>query len=326
MPKVELHLHLEGALPIEALWRLVESSERPSEIASARQLREKFAYRDFAHFIELWKWKNQFLDTYESFEYIAEAVAADLARQHIVYAEVYFSPTDFAPHGLEPDELAMAIRRGLDRATGTSVALIVDLVRHGATERADATFDRVRDVAEDADVIGITIGGLEAEFPPEPFGPVYRRAREAGFRLTAHAGEAAGPASVWGAIEALGVERIGHGIRIIEDERLLAHVIETQIPLEVCPTSNLRTGVVSSWDDHPVEKLIRAGTLVTLNSDDPAMFDCTLAGEYDEVSRRFGFDDATIRQLSLNAVDASWADPPLRRRLYGLISDWWAKP
>ncbi len=181
----------------------------------------------------------------------------------------------------------------------------------------------MRDVAEQAEVIGVTIGGLEAEFPPAPFAHAYRKAREAGLRLTAHAGEAAGPESVWGALDALDVERIGHGIRIVEDERLLAHVVETQIPLEVCPTSNLRTGVVAAWDDHPVRHLIRAGAFVTLNSDDPAMFDCTLAGEYHEVANRFGFDDAAIRRLSLNAVNASWADPHVKRRLRSQISNWW---
>ena len=280
-------------------------------------------YRDFAHFIEAWRWKNRFLDSYETFTFISEAVGHNLARQNIVYAEMYFSPMDFVGYGLRPAEVAVAIRRGLDRVSGAEVALILDLVRDVGPEAASHTFDDIREVATEAGVIGITIGGSEAAFPPELFTSVYARAREAGFRLTAHAGEASGPESVWGALRSLRVERIGHGIRSVEDEELLALLVERQLPLEVCPTSNLRTGVVAGWDDHPVRRLVTAGALVTLNSDDPAMFDCTLAGEYRQLVIHCGFDVGVMRRLSLNAVDASWAAPSAKKRLRTLVRDWW---
>ena len=325
MPKVELHLHLEGAVPIDALWTLVEARGEASGIGSIDELRSRFTFRDFAHFIDTWVWQNQFLDTYETFTFVAEAVARSLARQNILYSEVYFSPSDFGRHGLDPAILATSIREGLDRVKDTDVALILDVVRDTGPEMALRTFDQVREVAADARVVGITIGGSEAEFPPELFAPVYTRAEKSGFRLTAHAGEAAGADSVWSALRVLGVERIGHGIRSVEDEDLLELLVAQQVPLEVCPTSNLRTGVVAEWDEHPARRLLDAGAMVTLNSDDPAMFDYTLAGEYREVSTRFGLDPIAMRRLATNAVDASWAAPEMKARLYGLLNDWWEK-
>jgi adenosine deaminase len=324
MPKVELHLHLEGAVPRDALWDLIESRGGDPDVPDPGALKERFSYRSFAEFIGAWVWKNRFLDTYRAFEFAAEAVAADLARQHIVYAEVFFSPTDFAHHGLTPEELAVSIRRGLDRVSGAEVALIVDLVRDTGPEHAARTFDRVAEVSGEAGIIGIGIGGSEAEYPPEQFAPVYRRAAGMGFRLTAHAGEAAGPESVWGALEALGVERIGHGVRSVEDDSLMTALRTARIPLEVCPTSNLRTAVVRAWDEHPVRTLVEAGVMVTINTDDPAMFGCTLAGEYDALATRLGFDDTTLRRLSEQAVDASWAEPARVRRLHQDLAAWWA--
>ena len=325
MPKTELHLHLEGAIPLSAMWTLVERHGGDPKVPDAKALTDRFAYRDFTHFIDTWIWKNRFLDTYDAFEFAAESVARSLVDQNIVYAEAFFSPSDFLRHGLGSAELALAIRRGLDRVNGIDVALIVDLVRDTGPERAARTFEEVREVVTEAGVIGIGLGGSEAEYPAELFTDVYRRAANAGFRLTAHAGEAAGPSSVRAALSALRVERIGHGVRAVEDDELLRDLTERQVPLEVCPTSNIRTGVVSSWEQHPAAILIDAGAMVTINTDDPAMFGCTLAGEYGVVADRFGFGDATIRRLAQNTIDASWADPATKQRLSRQLDDWWMR-
>ena len=323
MPKVELHLHLEGAIPLAAMWRLIEERGGEPGVPSPDALTERFAYRDFGHFIDTWVWKNRFLDSYEAFEFVAAAVAQDLAQQHIVYAEAFFSPSDFGGHGLTPEGLALAIRRGLDPVPGTRVALIVDVVRDTGQQRARRTLDRVAEVADEAGVIGIGLGGSEAEFPPGEFAAVYRAAAAAGLRLTAHAGEAAGPPSVWSALHDLGVERIGHGVRAVEDPALLVHLVEQQIPLEVCPTSNLRTGVVRSWEEHPARDLIAAKALVTLNSDDPAMFDCSLAGEFEAAARHLGCDDPALQRLAGNAIEASWAAPEAKAALAVDLANWW---
>lgn len=324
MPKAELHLHLEGAIPVPALWALIEHHGGDPVIKTEAQLVDWFTYRDFAHFMETWGWMNGFLRTLDDFTFAAEAVARRLADQNIVYAESFFSPSDFRRHDLEPQGIALAIRAGLDRVEDVHVSLIVDLVRDRGPEGTARTLAAVTEVADEAGVIGIGIGGFEAAHPPEQFAEVYRDAREAGFHLTAHAGEEAGPESVWGAIRALGVERIGHGVRSVEDPSLVDYLVDTQLPLEVCPTSNLRTGVVAHWDQHPVRELIDSGALVTINTDDPAMFDSTLAGEFTVLEERFGFDEATMKRLSLAVVDASWAGPQTRAGLVRRIEHWWA--
>jgi adenosine deaminase len=325
MPKAELHLHLEGAIPVPTLWELITRHGGDPLIKSEAQLVDWFTYRDFAHFIETWVWMNGYLRTTDDFTFAAEAVARHLASQNIVYVEAFFSPSDFLRHDLQPHGIATAIRTGLDRVKGIEVALIVDLVRDRGPENAARTLAAIKEVADEAGVIGVGIGGFEAAHPPEPFAPVYQDARTAGFRLTAHAGEEAGPESVWGALRSLEVERIGHGVRSVEDPKLVAHLVERQVPLEVCPTSNLRTGVVAQWDRHPVRALIEAGALVTINTDDPAMFGISLAGEFSNLEQRFGLDDAALKRLSLAVVEASWADGRTRSDLTRQIEDWWAQ-
>lgn len=323
MPKVELHLHLEGAIPIPALWELIEQHGGDEKIRTQAQLVDWFTYRDFAHFMETWVWMIAFLRSYEDFTFAAEAVARHLASQNILYAESFFSPSDFRAHQLDPQRLALAIRAGLDRVPEVEVPLIVDLVRDRGPEGTARTLAAVTEVAKEAGVIGIGIGGYEAENPPEQFADVYRKASDSGFRLTAHAGEAAGPGSVWGAIRSLHVERIGHGVRAVEDPDLVDYLVEHQIPLEVCPTSNIRTGVVATWEGHPARRLIGAGALVTINTDDPALFHSTLAGEYQILEERFGLDESAIRRISRAGIEASWALPETKARLRALHDTWW---
>jgi len=324
MPKAELHFHLEGAIPVPALWELIQHHGGDPVITSQEQLVDWFTYSDFAHFMEIWTWMNGFLRTYEDFTFAAEAVARHLRAQNIVYVESFFSPSDFRNHGLDPQGIALAIRTGLDRVDGVRVPLIVDLVRDRGPEGTARTFAAIQEVADEADIIGVGIGGFELAHPPEQFADVYRSAREAGFHTTAHAGEEAGAESVWGAILALEAERIGHGIRSIEDPALVHYLVEHQIPLEVCPTSNLKTGVIAHWDQHPVARLVDAGVMVTINTDDPAMFGATMAGEFAILQNQFGMDDATIERLSLAVVDASWADTPTKEQLRSDIQQWWA--
>jgi adenosine deaminase len=319
-PKVELHLHLEGAIPLDTLWAIIQDHGGDPDVPTIDALRAKFAYTDFPHFIDTWWWITGYLRTTDDFTRAAEAVACHLAAQHIVYAEASFSPTDFARHGLTPQELAMAIRTGLDRVDGTRVTLNCDLVRDPGPERAATTLAAILEVAEDAGIRGITIGGSEQDHPPEPFAEVYATAAAAGLRRTAHAGEAAGPDSVWGAIRSLGVARIGHGVRSVEDPELVEYLVATQLPLEVCPTSNLRTGIAPDWERHPVASLLGAGANVTISTDDPALFHCDLAGELREVGRRFGADP---ERLTLAAVAASWLDETEQAALASHVTAWW---
>jgi adenosine deaminase len=319
MPKVELHLHLEGAIPADAMWTLIERHGGDPEVPDQAALAGRFEYRDFAHFISTWEWKLKFHTTLDDYRFLAEAVARDLARQGHTYVEAFVSPSD---SGLPTQDLLMAVREGLDAVGGVRVALIPDLVRDTGHEMTMRTLEEIIEVVDDAGVIGITIGGSEQDHPAVEFGEVFRRARSAGLRLTAHAGEAAGPESVRQAIDDLGVDRIGHGVRSVEDPVLLSELVDRQIPLEVCPTSNVRTGVAENFATHQVRELIDAGAFVTINTDDPAMFGCTLAGEFAAIES-LGYDDETMRMLAENAIDASWATPAAKRDMHVALADWW---
>lgn len=314
LPKVELHLHLEGAIPLPALWKLLEKYGGDPEVPSLDALERRFAYRDFPHFIETWLWKQSFLREYEDFTYLAEAVARDLAAQNIRYVEAFVSPADVGRHGLEPQPLIEAIRAGLDRVPEIRMALVPDLVRNVGPEEGAETLERVAE-CRDLGVVGIGIGGSEHEFPPEPYEPVYRRARQLGLRTSAHAGEAAGPESVWGAIRALRADRIGHGTRAAEDPALVDHLAELRVPLELCPISNLRTGVISSLRDHPARTYFERGIPLSVNTDDPKMFGNTLVDEFAALMSELEFKRADVLRLTLEAIDASWLSEDERRAL-----------
>ena len=319
LPKVELHLHLEGAIPHAALWRLICKYGGDATVPDLAALPGRFVYRDFPDFIDRWIWKQGFLREAADYELVGAAVAAELARQRIVYAEVFYSPVDAGRGGPSVQETSLAVRRGLRSVAGTDVALIADVVRDLGPVAARRTLEAVAEVAAEAGVIGIGIGGSEQRFPPEPFAPVYEWARSLGLRTTAHAGEVAGPESVWGAIGALGVDRIDHGLRAVEDPALVEYLVERRLPVTSCPGSNVATGAVASLAGHPIRRLFEAGVLVSVATDDPAMFGLSMAGELAALQSTLGFTDDEIRQLLLNAVDSCWlpnaARTDLRARL-----------
>ena len=269
--KVELHLHLEGAIPYNALWELICKYGGDSTVPDFELMKRKFEYKDFSHFIETWIWKNQFLHEYQDFTFIAEAVAKNLANQNIRYAEIFFSPGDYKRVGLKTQLLAEAIHTGLSQVKEIEVALVADLVRDFGPEIGDVILDEVNEVKE-LGIVGIGIGGSEQEFPPEPFEKVFEKARRFGYKTSAHAGEAAGAESIWGAVRNLRVDRIGHGTRAEEDENLIDYLAEHNIPLEMCPLSNLKTGVIKIFEEHPVRRYFERGLIVTINTDDPMPF------------------------------------------------------
>jgi adenosine deaminase len=314
LPKVELHVHLEGSIPIAALWELVCKYGGDPEVPDRQALERRFVYTDFTHFIDTWVWKNGFLREYEDFERVAEAVARHWAAQRIVYVEAFYSPRDFARHGLTAQRLTESIRRGLDRVPEIRVGLVADLIRDFGADTAARTLADVYEV-RDRGVVGVGIGGSEPEYPPEPFAAVFERARELGFRTSAHAGEAVGPRSVWGAIRSLKVDRIGHATRAIEDPCLVAYLAEHQVPLELCPRSNVRTGVIRSLAEHPVRQYIEAGIPVSVNTDDPTMFGTSLADEYAGLMNEAGLSWSEVFVLLKQAVQTAWLTDREKREL-----------
>jgi adenosine deaminase len=328
VPKVELHLHLEGAIPYDVLWELVKKYGGDHSVKSLEALKGKFVFRDFPHFIDTWRWKNHFIREYDDFNLIAEAFARDLASQNVRYAEVFFTPSDFRSIKLETQKITAAVRAGLNQVSGTRINLVTDFCRDAGIENAARNLAEISEI-KGLGVIGFTIGGSEQAFPPEPFADVYERARNLGFHTSAHAGEAAGAASVWGTIRSLKVDRIGHGTRIFEDPNLVAYIAAKGIPLEVCPISNVKTHVVNSLKEHPVRRYFERGIIVTINTDDPKMFGNSLVDEYRALHDELGFSFDDIRKIILNAIDASWLPQNEKKELTASYTNdplWLADP
>lgn len=319
-PLVELHLHLEGAIPMPAMWELICKYGGDPSVPDMDALQRRFSYKDFPHFIQTWIWKNGFLREYEDFAFIAEHVAQDLRNQNILYAEAHYSPSGFVEQGLDIRKITRAVRSGLDRVKGVEVALIADLIRDMGSESAARTLQEVKEVREYG-VVEVGLGGSEQSFPPELFTEVYADARRSGFHATAHAGEAAGAASIWGALRNLGVERIGHGTRAEEDGNLMDYLAENQIPVEMCPLSNVRTGVIGRIEAHPVRRFFDRGLLVTISTDDPKMFGNSIAEEYRILETVFQFTQDELRQVRINSIKASWMEAAQKKRLLASAMD-----
>jgi aminodeoxyfutalosine deaminase len=299
MNRAELHVHLEGSVEPETLLELDAALTR-EEIAAAT------AFSDFIGFLKSFVWVNQRLRKPEDYARVARRLFERLESEGVTYVEVTLSAgvvlwkqQPFAP-------VYDAVAREAARSRIT-VRWILDAIRQFGAETAQPVFELAAERVGDG-VVAVGIGGDEERGPARWFADLYREARDRGLRLTCHAGEIAGPASVWEALE-IGAERIGHGIRAIEDPALLARLIEKDVPLEVCITSNLRTGAVASLAEHPVKKLFDAGVPIVLNTDDPALFGCTLAGEYDLAARAFGFTQEQLAALARNSFRYAFAAP-----------------
>jgi aminodeoxyfutalosine deaminase len=308
MPKVELHVHLEGSIRPPTLLALARRNGVTLPANDLEGLREFYRFTDFDHFIQVYFTISGCLKTVDDFSLIAYEFGADMARQSIRYAEVTFVPhISVASTGLPFEEILAGLNDGRARAWedfGVEFRWVLDIVRdnpetrHQVAEWAAGAMDR--------GVVGLGLGGTEQGYPPEWFADAFAAAREAGLHSVPHAGEIAGPESVWGAIRALGAERIRHGVRSVEDQVLVDHLRDQQIPLEVCPTSNLCLGVYPSYEAHPIRRLWEQGVYVTVNSDDPPMFNTDLVREYQMLADHLGFTIGELEQLSLNALRASF--------------------
>lgn len=290
-PKAELHLHLEGSVE-PATMRELDTALIEDEV------RAMYRFSGFQGFIQAYKWIVERLRSPEDYARITRALLSRLAAENVQYAEITLSAGVVLWKGQEFAPIYAAIRQA---AAGSPVEVhwILDAVRHFGVEHAMRVVELAAERVNDG-VVAFGIGGDEERGPAEWFAEVYRVAKAAGLRLTAHAGETVGPASVWAALE-IGAERIGHGIRAVEDPVLLRHLRDRGIPLEVCITSNVITGAAQSLAAHPVRRLFDAGVPITLNTDDPAIFATTLSDEYELAARQFGFTEAELRGIAANA-------------------------
>lgn len=308
MPKVELHVHLEGSIRPATLLELARRNQVPLPADDLEGVRRFYHFTDFDHFIQVYITISRCLCSVEDFDLIAYEFGADMARQNIRYAEVTFTPYTHAQNtGLPFDDILEGLNAGRARARaqfGVEMAWVLDIVRDYPETRLDVARWAVS--AMDRGVVALGLGGTERDHPPEWFGDAFDIAYEAGLHRVPHAGEVAGPESVWGALRRLRAERLGHGVRSIEDPELVRTLVERGVPLEVSPTSNLCLGVYPTYEAHPIRRLYDAGAVVTVNSDDPPMFNTDLVTEYQVLVNRLGFGAEDLEHLLLNAVDASF--------------------
>lgn len=294
LPKAELHLHLEGSIEPETLCELGAATPAPYE------------YTDFQGFIQAYIWTVGHLKAPEHYGLVARRLLERLERENVVYAEITVSAGVILKRGQDLPAVCDAIQAEAERSP-VQVGWILDAVRQWGPEPAR---DVVRLAAERVGrgVVAFGIGGDEVAGPVEWFGDQMREAREAGLRLTIHAGETAGAESVANAVR-LGAERIGHGIRAADNPALLAHLAEREIPLEICISSNVCTRAVASLAEHPVRRIYDAGVPIVLGTDDPAMFHTTLAREYDLAASQFGFTDDELRGIVENGFRYAFSGP-----------------
>ncbi len=329
LPKAELHLHLEGTITPETLVEL--SRRHDAEPLRLEQAQAMYAYKDFLHFLDTFKAVSERLRTAEDFEFIAWRMIEELAAQGCVHAEVYISwgiLLKFKPQ-LAITDVMDAIERARvrgERELGISVLWIIDAVRHFGLEEAATVFRLAAKLRHTyPSIIGIGIGGDEERGPSEHFKELYAEAREAGLRLTAHAGESTGPvrgpAEIWAALN-IGAERIGHALAAQHDADLLRVLAEKQVPLEINLTSNVRTGCCPGFEQHPLREYFEGGLMVTLNSDDPPMFGSNLLGEYIAAQATFEFTLDQMRELAANSVEASFLPPDRKLKLMAMVEQY----
>ncbi|POX50187.1 adenosine deaminase [Streptomyces sp. Ru72] len=312
LPKAELHVHHVGSASPRIVSELAARHPDSKVPTDPEALADYFTFTDFAHFIEVYLSVVDLIRTPEDVRLLTYEVARDMARQQVRYAELTITPYSSTRRGIDERAFMDAIedaRKAAEAEFGTVLRWCFDIPGEAGLVSAEetvrlATDDRLRPVG----LVSFGLGGPEVGVPRPQFKPYFDRAIAAGLRSVPHAGETTGPETVWDALNELRAERIGHGTSSARDPKLLAHLAEHRIPLEVCPTSNIATRAVRSFDEHPIKEFMRAGVLVTVNSDDPPMFGTDLNSEYAVAARLLDLDERGLAALARNAVEASFLD------------------
>ncbi len=317
IPKAELHVHLEGAIRPATLLELAERNRVQLPASDVKGLREFYRFRGFAHFLNVYVTITQCLRTPEDYALIAYEFGSDCARQNIRYAEATFTiATNARLTGLPWDTILERLNAGRERAReefGVDWRWVFDISRNHP-ETQNNVLDMIL-AAGDQGVVALGLGGPEADFPPQLFTDAFTRAKELGLPRVPHAGEMLGAESIWTALRQLHADRLGHGVRAVEDPRLVAYLRERQIPLEVCPTSNVRLGVYPDYTAHPLRTLWDDGVFVTVNSDDPPLFGADLNREYQVLVEHFAFSADELERVSRNALHACFLPETDKTRL-----------
>jgi adenosine deaminase len=317
MPKAELHVHLEGSILPRTLLKLAQRNgiELPADDEAG--LKQIYRFKDFNQFLDAYMLISNCLRTVDDYRLIAYEFGCECARQNIRYAEVTFTiETNSRLSGLPWQEILGGLNAGREQAKkefGVHWQWVFDIVRNLPDTQSEVL--GISLAAREQGVAAIGLGGTEEGFPPELFTKTFEQAKRENLHRSPHAGEISGPQSIWSAIKLLHAERIGHGVRSIEDPRLMDYLREMQIPLEVCPSSNVRLKVFPDYAQHPLRQLWDAGLMITLASDDPPMFSTDLNHEYQSLVKYYHFSQAELEQISLNGIHASFLSQGEKQRL-----------
>ncbi|MEV8090985.1 adenosine deaminase [Streptomyces nigra] len=328
LPKAELHVHHVGSASPRIVAELAARHPDSKVPTDPEALADYFTFTDFAHFIDVYLSVVDLVRTPEDVRLLTYEVARDLARRQVRYAELTITPFSSTRRGIDERAFMEAIedaRKAAEAEFGTVLRWCFDIPGEAGLESAEetarlATDDRLRPEG----LVSFGLGGPEIGVPRPQFKPYFDRAIAAGLHSVPHAGETTGPQTIWDALTELRAERIGHGTSAAQDPKLLAHLAEHRIPLEVCPTSNIATRAVRTIEEHPLARFVEAGVLVTINSDDPPMFGTDLDNEYAVAARLLGLDERGLAELAKNAVTASFLDEPGKARIAAEIDTYTA--
>ncbi|WP_432586535.1 adenosine deaminase [Streptomyces sp. HD1123-B1] len=317
LPKAELHVHHVGSASPRIVAELAARHPDSAVPTDPEALADYFVFQDFAHFIEVYLSVVDLIRDAEDVRLLTYEIARDMARQHIRYAELTVTPFSSTSRGIPDAAFVEAIedaRKSAEADFGTVLRWCYDIPGEAGLAAAEETARIACDLRSEG-LVSFGLGGPEIGVPRPQFKPYFDRAIAAGLHSVPHAGETTGPQTIWDALNELRAERIGHGTSAVQDPKLLAHLAEHRIPLEVCPTSNIATRAVATLDEHPIRQMVEAGVLVTINSDDPPMFGTDLNTEYEVAARLLGLDAAGVAALAKNAVEASFLDAEGKARL-----------
>lgn len=315
IPKAELHIHIEGSLEPELIFRLAERNGVQLQYPSVEALRHAYAFTDLQSFLDIYYAGASVLLKEDDFYDMAWAYFERAKADNVVHAELFFDPQTHTDRGVDIGVVIRGLRRACtdaERKLDISSALILCFLRH--LSEADAFVTLEAALPYRSEFIGVGLDSSEVGHPPSKFSRVFARCRELGLRIVAHAGEEGPPSYIWEALDDLKVERIDHGVRCLEDAALVARLAKERIPLTVCPLSNLKLCVVNDLQDHPLKRMLNAGLCATVNSDDPAYFGGYMNANFEQCVTALELSEADVRQLARNSFEASFVSDARRNR------------
>jgi adenine deaminase len=315
MPKAELHMHIEGSLEPELMFALAKRNGVPLRFPSEQALRDAYVFNNLQEFLDIYHEGTMVLKTEQDFYDMTCAYLARAQADNVVHTEIFFDTQTHTGHGLDAEVVINGLYRACQDAPakfGVTASLILCFLRHLSEEEAFECLEQALPLRDK--IVGIGLASSEVGHPPEKFAKVYARAKQLGFRLVAHAGEEAPPAYIWSALDVLKVERIDHGVQAVHDATLMQRLAHDRIPLTVCPLSNLKLRVFPTLAEHNIGRMLDAGIVATVNSDDPAYFSGYLNENFTQTFAALGLTSQHAYTLARNSFNASFIDASVRAR------------